>query len=375
MQLEIKVGAEAGRIVPLSGNRLTIGRDQSCDLVLEDSDVSRTHARLDPLPDGRVELRDLGSRNGSYVNGRRVDSCVLKGGEELRLGGTVLMTSLEQTVVGSVGARTAPRHDADTQAAPAPPPPATPGSATPPVRPAHDRRQGAGTAAPAPLGDRNQSAIRPTAHRGRRIRRGALVALGIVAVVVAVLAASEGFLPGYAENRAADRLTRNGGSADVSISAFPALRLVAKHGDRLTVDAREVRLDPNEGQSRVLGDLDRFEEVNVKLSDSSAPPIEISRASLKRAKDERSYRFRLDGEASGASLLDYTQGGSSGALSEIEDLAGSITGVTTAVSIDLDARLESDDGRPRIVSGGGTIGGFPASLFVQMISSALTERL
>jgi hypothetical protein len=365
MQLEIRVGAEAGRVVPLSKS-VTIGRDQSCDLVLDDADVSRRHAYLDPRPDGRVDLQDLGSRNGSYVNGRRVDLFVLKGGEQLRFGSTVLMASLDQTVVGNSGVQRAAEYD-DTKATVVPLPPTAPTPPPSPVRPP-------ASPAAAPLRDRKRLPAPQTVRRGRP-RRGVLVAVGIGALLGVALVASQLFLPGYAENRTADRLTSNGGNADVSISAFPALRLIAKHGDRLAIDARDVRLDPNQGQSRVLEDLDRFEEVDVELTDSFAPPIEISKASLRRRKERKTYSFRLDGKASGASLLDYTQGGASSALSEIEGLAGSITGISTAISIDLDAVLESDDGRPRIVSGAGTIGGFPASLFVQMISSALTARL
>jgi ABC transport system ATP-binding/permease protein len=60
-----------------AGERTVLGRDASCDVVIEDLLVSRRHAELRRLPDGRYELEDLGSRNGTFVNGRRVQRQVL----------------------------------------------------------------------------------------------------------------------------------------------------------------------------------------------------------------------------------------------------------------------------------------------------------
>jgi hypothetical protein len=210
---------------------------------------------------------------------------------------------------------------------------------------------------------------------GRQLGGAGRVALIIIALLVLIVVASQLLLPVYAEHRVDDRLTRNGGNADVSISAFPALRLLAKHGDRLAIDAKRVRIAPRASEARVFDDLDRFEEIDIELEDSSAGPIRISDASLERSSNERAYRLTLQGDASGSSLLDYTQADSAGSLSDIAGLARGITGVTRGVPIGLDVAVESDDGLPRVISGGGTIGGFPASLFVQMIGSAVSGRL
>ena len=73
---------------PGSG-RITIGRSHAADLVLDDPSVSALHAeiRLDaPQP----ELRDLGSRNGTWVNGRWAAHVALHGGDRIRLGSCVL---------------------------------------------------------------------------------------------------------------------------------------------------------------------------------------------------------------------------------------------------------------------------------------------
>jgi ABC transport system ATP-binding/permease protein len=62
---------------PLSAQALRIGRDTDNDLVLSDLDVSRHHAQLRKSPSGAYEIVDLGSSNGTFVNGRRVSAAVL----------------------------------------------------------------------------------------------------------------------------------------------------------------------------------------------------------------------------------------------------------------------------------------------------------
>ena len=63
--------------MPLPAKALRIGRIPDNDLVLPDLDVSRHHAELRKSPAGTYEIVDLGSHNGTYVNGRRVSSAVI----------------------------------------------------------------------------------------------------------------------------------------------------------------------------------------------------------------------------------------------------------------------------------------------------------
>ena len=69
----------------LAPGRLTIGRSAACDLVVDSVLVSRQHAQLECSP-GRCTIEDLGSSNGTYVNGRRVSRAALSPGDRLRLG-------------------------------------------------------------------------------------------------------------------------------------------------------------------------------------------------------------------------------------------------------------------------------------------------
>jgi hypothetical protein len=68
---------------------LVIGRDDVCDIPLADAGVSRRHARLH-FRDGAWIVEDLGSLNGTAVNGVRVGRCRLRPGDHLRLGGQVI---------------------------------------------------------------------------------------------------------------------------------------------------------------------------------------------------------------------------------------------------------------------------------------------
>jgi FHA domain/Domain of unknown function (DUF1707) len=58
-----------------------IGRSTSCRLVLEQDTISGRHAELRRREDGRLEIVDLGSTNGTWVNGWRVDRAVLRDGD------------------------------------------------------------------------------------------------------------------------------------------------------------------------------------------------------------------------------------------------------------------------------------------------------
>src|SRR3954469_23199366 len=68
------------------GNRLSIGRGEESDLRIDDPMVSRNHAEIVRQPDGGYQVRDLGSRRGTFVGARRVESAALCDGDELLVG-------------------------------------------------------------------------------------------------------------------------------------------------------------------------------------------------------------------------------------------------------------------------------------------------
>src|SRR3954447_20602437 len=131
MQLTITHGADAGKAVQVQGNEFTIGREAGCDLVIADGKASRRHAALRPLPDGRATLYDLGSSNGTFVNGQRVQSMLLQGGEQIQIGDTVLVPG-QAVVPGAQPASGATGATGVTATPPAAVIPATAAAAAPP---------------------------------------------------------------------------------------------------------------------------------------------------------------------------------------------------------------------------------------------------
>jgi hypothetical protein len=69
----------------LAEAHITLGRSSSCQLVFADDTVSRRHAAL-VVRDGAWHVVDLGSSNGTFVNGRRVVEAEVRAGDELYLG-------------------------------------------------------------------------------------------------------------------------------------------------------------------------------------------------------------------------------------------------------------------------------------------------
>ena len=72
------------RILP--GGVRTVGRATGADFIVDAALVSRVHCRLTALPDGQLEVRDLESTNGTFVNGQRVEAACLVDGDRLQVG-------------------------------------------------------------------------------------------------------------------------------------------------------------------------------------------------------------------------------------------------------------------------------------------------
>jgi DNA-binding NtrC family response regulator len=84
-KLVVLSGEHEGLERPLSGT-VTVGADPSCQLVLPERGVSRQHAEFEVKPGGRIWVRDLESRNGTYVQGTRVMAAELPLGAVVQIG-------------------------------------------------------------------------------------------------------------------------------------------------------------------------------------------------------------------------------------------------------------------------------------------------
>ena len=104
--------------IAIEGNVAVVGRDPSCDLVLNDPKSSRRHAVVESGPDGLV-IRDTGSANGIAVNGRKTERSPLVPGDVFRVG------DVEVTVLGDPDAGTLVMDDVGSMAGGPPPKTAT----------------------------------------------------------------------------------------------------------------------------------------------------------------------------------------------------------------------------------------------------------
>jgi len=91
-------GPDAGRTYRLADGSMTIGRAKSCDVRVVDDEVSRDHARIICVGTN-VMVEDLGSRNGTFVNGESVSRHLLADGDKVTIGDTtILKFSLEDEI-------------------------------------------------------------------------------------------------------------------------------------------------------------------------------------------------------------------------------------------------------------------------------------
>lgn len=90
LSLAILDGPDAGSVFRIEKPRVTIGRSNA-DLTLNDTEASRQHAALE-IRDGTFTIADLGSTNGTLVDGTRIDGTVeIQDKSEFQVGGTTLM--------------------------------------------------------------------------------------------------------------------------------------------------------------------------------------------------------------------------------------------------------------------------------------------
>jgi pSer/pThr/pTyr-binding forkhead associated (FHA) protein len=82
------------RVLP--GTVRTIGRAAGADFIVDAALVSRVHCRVTALADGQLEVRDLESTNGTFVNGQRIEAARLSSGDTLQVGRVELLALRDQ---------------------------------------------------------------------------------------------------------------------------------------------------------------------------------------------------------------------------------------------------------------------------------------
>jgi FHA domain len=141
-QLVMRSGPTPGATFALEGDQLIIGRDVTSSIAIGDAEVSRKHARL-TSQGGKYVIEDLGSTNGTFVNGQRLSGpVVLKPGDLVALGEQIVLVyeGLASDAGATMMSRGGPaRQPATAVGAPPvsvpPPPPASAAVPSTPVTP------------------------------------------------------------------------------------------------------------------------------------------------------------------------------------------------------------------------------------------------
>ena len=125
-QLIMRSGPTPGAAFSLEGDQLTVGRDSTNEIVINDAEISRRHARL-TFQGGKYVIEDLGSTNGTFVNGQRLAGPrVLKAGEVVSFGEQIVLV-FEVTNFDAAATIASPRAAAPvpvvSRPVSAPPPP------------------------------------------------------------------------------------------------------------------------------------------------------------------------------------------------------------------------------------------------------------
>ena len=194
--------------------------------------------------------------------------------------------------------------------------------------------------------------------------------------IVALLVASQFVLPPYLEGRVADRITAHGGTAKVDLDAFPALRLLFRHGSRLDISARGLSVDLQPNQRDAFKQLDGFSHVDVTVLDSRAGPLAIRGFRITRVANH-AYDVALAGDGTAGDVARYAGSRLAGGFGQA--LAGLATsalgGFDRPIPFDARMRIVTAEGTLQARAVRGDVAGLPADALVQVVANALLSAL
>jgi len=116
--LVVRQGAQAGMSFSITGNQVLLGREEGLDIILQDPESSRRHSRIS-WQGGQYVIEDLGSTNGTFVNGVQITTPqMLNPGDSIGIGQTALVFQMQG---GQVPFQSPPPRQAQTYAEPSSP--------------------------------------------------------------------------------------------------------------------------------------------------------------------------------------------------------------------------------------------------------------
>lgn len=241
-RLKVVAGPGLGTECALDGGELTIGRAPENGLVINDNNVSRVHARVTLAPGNRVVVADAGSRNGVYVNDRKVNQQPINPGDRVVVGQTVIELVADRDRAGSGRSPAA----------------ATPRGAVPGGGTAGRVRPNDGKAAVVPVRGNmaRTGAVKPARAGGPKGEKksggSGLVLVGVIGIALLFGAA--------AVMREMNGGERPGSTSDVTATAVPSLTPPLFPGQSADIDlpSNEIEKLPKEAKQWVdIGDSQR----------------------------------------------------------------------------------------------------------------------
>ena len=208
------------------------------------------------------------------------------------------------------------------------------------------------------------------------MRRNAIVSVVVVIVLLAL--GSQLAVPAYVSSQVEDRLTANGGSAHVEVHAFPAVRLIRGGGDSIDIRGQNLRFDFPAKDPDVFDRLDRFGDVDARLTGVTTGPFRIDSFTLRRADGEGTYHMVVRAHSTTSQIGQYAAGQIGGPLGGFLDrFAGSdvVPFGDDPIPVSIDARVRSDGGRPHSVAASGDVAGLPAGPLAERLANAVAGRL
>jgi len=197
--------------------------------------------------------------------------------------------------------------------------------------------------------------------------------IAVAGVLVFLLVTSQLLIPNFAAREVEDRLTAGGGSAEVTMGAVPAVRLLFGDGERIEVTARELELDLDR-DAKVWERLDGFGNVDIAIESFRAGPFELDHFELRRESKDP-YRLVSSGRTSMGALVDYGIERFNLPGGPLADLATDLFGDGLDFPVELDMTLRSKDGGVEVIDGDTTIAGLPAGPLAEMISASIIAQL
>ena len=202
------------------------------------------------------------------------------------------------------------------------------------------------------------------------------LAILAAAVLVVLLVAVQLALPPYLAARTENRLTAHGGSAKVDLSAFPAVRLFAGHGDELKITASRLSVGLEPGQEDVFKQLDKFSRVSIEVTRSRAGPFSIGAFVVRKSADH-AYELGVAGDAVAGDVARYAGSQLAGGFGQaLANLATSALGdFNRPIPFDARMTIDTEGGVPTAHDVTGDVGGLPAGPLAQIVANALLTGL